>query len=388
MSVPLRLLVVEDSELAVKALLGELRRGGFEPTHERVDTAEALRAALARHAWDLVISDCTMPSFSGLEALGIVRSWRLDLPFIFVSGTIGEEVAAAAMHAGADDYIPKGDLSRLAPAIKRQMGRDVCRQKHRKAEDALPQNEEQLRPLLDSTKAAIDELDFEGKLTSLDHLRTFAARLQKVREEERATVAREIHDELGQALTAIKMDLTSLFRHLPKDQKPLANRAQSVLEVVDQTIQQVRRIATELRPGILDKFGLTAAIEWAAEEFNNRAGVESHVDLPEEDIILDAERSTAIFRIFQETLTNVARHSNATQVRIHLAKENHNVVLEVHDNGKGIEARDMVSSTALGILGMRERALMLKGQFEISGSAEEGTTVRVRIPTQPHPELR
>ena len=213
-----------------------------------------------------------------------------------------------------------------------------------------------------------------------DQLRALAARLQSAREEERTRVAREIHDELGQALTAIKIDLAALIRDLPEDSEPQIQRRQSILRLLDDAIQSVRRIATELRPGILDDMGLVAAMEWAAEEFQARTGTKCEVSLPGVDIALDPERATALFRILQETLTNVARHTNATRVDVHLAKENKNLILEGRDNGQGIDQEQLSESRSLGILGMRERALLLGGELTISGAPGKGTTVRVRIP--------
>jgi PAS domain S-box-containing protein len=217
----------------------------------------------------------------------------------------------------------------------------------------------------------------EARQKSHDQLRALAARLQSVREEERTRVAREIHDELGQALTAIKIDLSSLSHELAADKK---HEYESILKLVDETIESVRRISTELRPAILDAMGLVAAVEWAAGEFEARTGTKCRLDLPQEDIAIDPQRATALFRIFQETLTNVARHANATEVSVRLAKENGNLSLRVRDNGKGISEEQLSAGSSLGILGMRERALLLGGKLAISGAAGEGTIVRVRIP--------
>jgi PAS domain S-box-containing protein len=215
---------------------------------------------------------------------------------------------------------------------------------------------------------------------SFKQLRALTARLQVIREEERKSVAREIHDELGQALTAIKIDLVSLMRQLPADQQQKRKGPDSILELVDYTIQSVRKISTELRPGILDDLGLVAAVEWAAEEFEARTGTRCRLDLPEDNIEIDQERATAVFRIFQETLTNVARHADASEVGIRLAKENGDLTLEVRDNGRGIGEEQLSGGRSLGILGMRERATLLGGELGIIGSPQKGTTIRVRIP--------
>jgi PAS domain S-box-containing protein len=215
---------------------------------------------------------------------------------------------------------------------------------------------------------------------SLEQSRELTARLQRIREEERARMAREIHDELGQALTAIKIDLSSLVAARRADQQEELEKAESILRLVDQTILSVRRIATELRPGILDDLGLVAAVEWAAEEFEARTGIKCRLDLPDGDIAIDTDRTTAIFRIFQETLTNITRHAEATQVNVRLGREDGNIVLEVRDDGRGIAEEQLSTGGSLGILGMRERALLLGGELTIRGAPGRGTIVRVLIP--------
>jgi two-component system, NarL family, sensor histidine kinase UhpB len=215
---------------------------------------------------------------------------------------------------------------------------------------------------------------------SFEQLRALAGRLQTVREEERKRVAREIHDELGQALTAIKIDLSSLIRDAATGEDQFQSKAQSITRLVDDTIQSVRRIAAELRPGLLDDLGLVAAVEWAAEEFEARTGTKCHLDLPQDDLVIDPEHATAIFRILQETLTNVARHAKASQVNVRLAREDGDLCLEVSDNGVGITDEQLSAGRSLGILGMRERAMLLGGKLIIRGVSPGGTTVTVRIP--------
>lgn len=215
---------------------------------------------------------------------------------------------------------------------------------------------------------------------SVAQLRALTARLQTVREDERTRVAREIHDELGQALTAIKLEFTALLGDLPAAEGPVSQRSQSILTLLDEAIQSIRRIATELRPGILDDIGLVAAVEWAAEEFQARSGIKCSLARPDADIGLDTESATALFRIVQETLTNIARHANASEVNIRLTDERGQLTLEVRDNGRGISEDQLSGSRSLGILGMRERVLLIGGELTISGSPGQGTTVRVRIP--------
>ncbi len=232
-----------------------------------------------------------------------------------------------------------------------------------------------VRDITESRRAE-DELQ-----KSHDQLRALAAGLQTVREEERTRVAREIHDELGQALTAMKIDLAFLMRELPGDRRQPLSRIQSLSKLADQTIDSMRRIATELRPGILDDLGLVAAVEWAANDFQARTGTKCRVGLPDVDVPIHPECATALFRIFQETLTNVARHARATEVNVKLAKDNGDLSLEVQDNGQGIGDEQLSAPRSLGILGMRERALLLGGDLTIRGAPGKGTTVSVRIPS-------
>jgi PAS domain S-box-containing protein len=221
----------------------------------------------------------------------------------------------------------------------------------------------------------------EEQLTvSLEQLRALAARLQNAREEERTRVAREIHDDLGQTCTALKMDLALVARKATKRQTQLRAKVDSAVQLVNDLITSSRRIASELRPSTLDDLGLTAALEWQAQEFEGRTGVHCRVTLPEELNALDSERSTAIFRIFQESLTNVARHANATRVEARLEREGDQLILHVQDNGKGFDPEAAKTRRSLGLVGMRERALLLDGELKIEGTPGSGTTMTLRIP--------
>ncbi|MBI4495930.1 MAG: PAS domain S-box protein [Deltaproteobacteria bacterium] len=218
--------------------------------------------------------------------------------------------------------------------------------------------------------------------SSREQLRALSARLQTVREEERTSISREIHDELGQELTALKMELALLSRKLPPAPEGLAERVASMAKVIDRSIHSVRRISTHLRPGILDDFGLTAAIEWQAQEFQNYTGIKCRVKNSPKEFPLDQDRRTALFRIFQETLTNVARHSGATRVNVTMKTAGGDVQLEVFDNGRGISEGEIANPKSLGILGMRERAHLLGGQFRVRGLPGKGTFVKVKIPLE------
>ena len=216
--------------------------------------------------------------------------------------------------------------------------------------------------------------------SSHEQLRSLSAHLQSTREQERTNIAREIHDELGQQLTALKMDLSWLVKRLPKGEKPLLEKTKSMSELIDITIRTVQRISAELRPGLLDDLGLTAAMDWQSEEFQNRTGIKCELALDPVDIVLDKDCSTAIFRIFQETLTNVARHANATEVKATLKEGADKLVLDVRDNGKGITEKQISYPKSFGLIGMRERVRPWGGNVKIRGTPGRGTTVTVTIP--------
>jgi len=215
---------------------------------------------------------------------------------------------------------------------------------------------------------------------SQSQLRNLTAHLQSVREEERTLIAREMHDVLGQALTAMKMDLSWLDNRLPKDQRSLLEKTKAMSKLADATLQTVKKISTELRPELLDDLGLPAAIEWQAEEFQTRTGIKCEITVDPEDIILDKDRSTAIFRIFQETLTNVARHAKATKVKVSLKEKAGKIELKVRDNGKGITEEQVSNPKSFGLIGIKERAYYLGGKVVIKGLQDKGTTLTIRIP--------
>jgi PAS domain S-box-containing protein len=223
---------------------------------------------------------------------------------------------------------------------------------------------------------------------SREQLRALATHLQDQQEEERRRIAREIHDELGQALTALKIDLVWLSNQWATADLRCRNRLTEMGVLLDGLVSSVRRIGTELRPGILDDLGLTAAIEWQLQEVHKRTGLSYKLTLPEDDIALDQARATGMFRIFQEALTNVLRHASAGEVTVRLVPLPNTLVLEVADDGKGITSGQLADRSSLGLLSMRERAHLLGGDVTILGKAGEGTIVSLRVPYGEQPGAR
>jgi PAS domain S-box-containing protein len=220
-----------------------------------------------------------------------------------------------------------------------------------------------------------------------EQLRALSARLQSAREEEGTRIAREIHDELGSVLTGLKWDLESADKILaapmgPSEPAALREKLHELVKLTDLAIGSIRRIASELRPSVLDDLGLAAAIEWQAQQFQTRTGIDCHCDSSLETSGLSDEKSTAAFRILQEALTNVLRHAQATRVDIRVSEETGYFVLSIRDNGRGITEAEKSEQGSLGILGMRERAHLVGGEIDIKGVEGQGTEVIVRVPTQ------
>jgi len=229
-------------------------------------------------------------------------------------------------------------------------------------------------------KRAEDELK-----ASREELRRLAAHLQSARESERTTIAREIHDELGQDLTGLKMDLAMLEDLVNEHVAPpaldeMTDRISSMSQLMDTTVHAVRKIISELRPVLLDKLGLAAAIEWQAEEFQTRTGIACDCFITADDSEFDRDCATAVYRIFQESLTNVIRHADATRVSVSFGRDDCAFELEVRDDGKGIDGEAFSKAGSFGLIGMRERALLFNGTVAVAGAPGKGTTVTLTIP--------
>ena len=222
-------------------------------------------------------------------------------------------------------------------------------------------------------------LAIERERISREQLRALASRLQRVREEERTEVSREIHDELGQALTGLKLDVAWMKSRLPRDHE-MMEQCTSVIQRIDQTLTAVRRIATSLRPSVLDQLGLAAALEWQGQEFRTRTGIEVAMEISTTSSPIPDDLGSSAFRILQESLTNVARHARATHVTIRLEQTDTRLTLEVSDNGIGASPGYSDGTKSLGVIGMRERALACGGEFSIGRRAEGGTTVLLSVP--------
>jgi signal transduction histidine kinase len=358
-------LAVDDDARSLTALQGLLN-----DMPVRVVTAksgeEALRCLL-KEDFAVILLDARMPGMDGFEVARLIRERERSrhTPVIFLTGAYEDTPSMTrGYEAGAVDYIVKP----LMPEIL-------------KSKIAV------FVDLYRKTSALVQEIRertaVEAQLkASEESLRALAAHLQSVREEEWTRIAREFHDQLGQELTALKMDVNWIASRLPRNSRPLRERAQAMSDQIDTTMASVRQIVSRLRADVLDHLGLTAALEWQADEFQRRSGIRCNVTLPVEAVQLDPARSTALFRICQELLTNVARHANATRVEVAVQRDNGRVVLAVEDNGRGINGDAAASPKSLGLMGVRERVLPFGGRVDVDGASGRGTLVRVTLPRE------
>ena len=348
----LRVLHLEDSDLDHELTLAHLLRGGLRVALRRIDSEAEFLAALDAD-WDAIISDYNLPGFSGLVALDLLKARGLDVPFILVSGEIGEDTAVEAMRNGASDYLLKNNLARLVPALLHAVEATETRHARVQADRELGASKQRLREL--------------------------AQHLQNSIEQERTAIAREIHDDVGGSLTALKFDLAWIARH--SDSAAVLERVTSALETVTLAIDSSKRIMHNLRPAILEQ-GLVAALHWLATRFERRTGTECAIRLPPDAPDLPAGVPLVAYRTAQEALTNVSKHAQATRVTLDLSLAGAVLSLEITDNGRGLSADDLAKVRSFGIRGLHERAGTVGGWVELSSGAS-GTTMILSVPLNP-----
>jgi len=483
----LRILAVEDSPSDYEYLLAVLGGSGRQVVSRRVEDEPSMAAALAEADWDAVISDNKLPRFSATGALETLRRSGKDLPFIIVSGTIGEEVAVQAMQAGADDYVMKSNMLRLMPAVERSIQAAESRRKRRKAKRLQRESEERLQAVASNFPGVVFQLRYdqrrqrftsgffsagaerlmgvsadalgdtpevfftfigaadrasleqavvagaqrgetirwEGRLKSppgseppwvelcatprpqsgdkemliwegviidatarkraeqkliesQETLRAVTVHHESEIEEERERFARELHDESGSLLTALKISLANLAGRCGSDPEALAATRQCN-ELVESAALSARRIALALRPPVLDS-GIVETARWQAREFEKHTGIRCRVSSNTAECDPGRAQTTALYRILQEALTNIAKHAGATEVDIQLFADSAEVTLEIRDNGKGLPERQTARPDAFGLRGMTERARVHGGWVEFSSQPGKGTTVMAAVP--------
>lgn len=475
---PIDILVVEDTQSDFDLLELHLLGLGLKVALHRVETEPGMREAISRRLPDLVISDQSLPAFSLQAALQVLRESDPDVPFIVVSGAIGEEAAVDAMLKGADDVIMKDNLTRLIPAISRSLEAAKTRRRQRRAERALRERESMLSSLAANLPAMMFRLDYDlaagrfalpyagegsqlifgvdpatlradaepmldaivpddraalattiaecagahanlawqGRLAvrrdgadrwvqlsatwrgernghsfwdgivydvteakrAEREIRELTSHLENVKESERAMVAREIHDDIGALFFGLKVDIAWLKKRFAHETEA-GERLAGIDAQLDSGVQASQRIVRSLRPAVLD-FGVIGAAEWLATDFARRTGTACSFSSGQDEISLAPEVGTAIFRVMQESLTNISRHARATEVSVRIDAGPDEVCLEVLDNGRGIGAGDLAKRGSFGVRGMRERALDLGGAFEVVPVEGGGTRLRLNLP--------
>ena len=474
---------MDDSRHDAELIQQYLRSHDLAFESKRVDTQPALEKALQTGSWDVVLLDFNLPRLDAHAALRFLHQESPHLPVILVTGTISEELAIELLQEGADDFLFKGNLKRLRPAIVNAIHKKFMQQEKRKSEQALEESEERFRLLFDAVrdyalfmldpqghvmiwnhgaellsgyrtdevlgqhcsffypmetqssaekelKVAAAQGRFEGtgqlrrkdgstfwvhtvvtpvrrsggelrafakimhditaRLEAEEHLkqsqeqmRALAGKIQSAQEAERARLARELHDEFSQVLTAMHLDLSSIVTKLASEQNPLGSKLKKSVARLRALRGGVLRLASELRPPILDRLGLIPAIGWQLRGFQARTRIETRFACEMEEVDFSPEISTAMFRILQEALSNVQHHAEASCVRVALRKQSAALAMEIKDDGRGIQASEITNVRSLGLLGMKERAILLGGTFRVEGVPGKGTTVQVTLSLNP-----
>ncbi len=381
------ILLVDDSPaklLALESILDDLGQ-----TLVKVRSGEEALKALLHQDFAVILLDVNMPGIGGFEVADLIRQRPRSehTPIIFVSAISRSEMHAFKGYSlGAVDYI----FTPIVPEVLRAKVAVFVELDRTHAQ--LKRQAQQLQQANCSLEREVAErVDTERQLReSHAQLRLLAGHLQSAREEERVRIAREIHDELGQTLTALKMELNVLRHRLANGgaampAAELGARLDDINGLLGNSIKAVRGVVNNLRPEYLEEVGLRSAMEWHLQEYQGRTQITCRFNSNVDQVDLDHDCSMAVFRIFQESLTNVARHADASQVDINLKEEAQRLLLCVRDNGKGIRPGDMNTGKTFGILGMQERAHLFGGTVQIEGAQGRGTTVTVNIPRQHGP---
>ncbi|MAF03325.1 ATP-binding protein [Herbaspirillum huttiense] len=482
MSIPLRVLFVEDMEEDAVLMVRELKRGGFDPTWERVDDEQALLAALQAQRWDIVISDYSMPMFSGVEALKLVKADNDQTPFIIVSGVIGEQTAVEVMKAGAQDYFLKSAIARLPHAVDRELRDAQARRKQRASAQALREMQARFNAFMNAApmptwikdaqlrysyvnpaqsafygmtphdmdgmtdaelmttggaeasreydrKVLEEKCELHTQETVFDHnhnarildvvrfpisgegkgdmvaglaidvtereqsrrelelaiqrQQLLSSRVIEVQERERQHLARGLHDDVGQSLTALKINLETIKKTGSLEGPSLQNG----IDIVTAVLAQVRSLSLDLRPPQLDNLGLIAALRSYVEQKSKLANVNGWFESSGHDEELHHDIENTAFRIVQEAVTNILRHAKCQNIWVKIDRQQDQVYLSIRDDGKGFDIErarsNAISGTSFGLLNMEERAVLVGGSMDITSAPGAGTEIVMHLPVAP-----
>jgi signal transduction histidine kinase len=348
----LNLIVVEDSELDYELLIAMLMREGLRPRTTRVEDEAGMRDAFAGGRVDAVITDHNLPRFDSFASLKVAKSVDADIPVIVLSGEMSEELAVATLHAGADDFVLKTRMFRIAAALQHSLRAAASRREARSAAAALAESEAKLHAL--------------------------TQHLERAKEDERRAIAQEIHDDIGGALTALKFETVRLTRELAGN-SALKPRLDAINHLLESAVVACHRIQHALRPAVLDA-GLVAALEWLTRGFSERTSIPVDFRANREDFEIAPDRAAALYRVAQEALTNIRKHAGARRVHMQLFALADEISLEIADDGAGFEPGSLDVTPGFGVRGLLERARGLDGWAEVSSAPGRGTTVMFSIP--------
>jgi signal transduction histidine kinase len=347
----MHILHLEDSELDHALVARELVRSGDRFEIIRVETLEEFSATLDQSNFSVVLADYHLGGFTALDAWQVMHTKSYRLPFVLLSGAIGESAAVRAIKAGISDYLPKDELGKLWRVLTR----------------AIEMN----RILVDK------EMSDRELSLSEQRLSQFTEHLQETIEQERASIAREIHDDIGGSLAAIRFDLAWIGRHT--DNVGVQSHIAAASDMLTHAINASQRIMVNLRPAVLDQ-GLIAAIRWLASDFSKRTGIPVSIDAPEHLDGVPKPKLLVAYRATQEALTNVSKYAQCSKVQIELSDAESFLTLEIADNGCGMSPDSLSKATSYGIRGLRERARTVGGWVDVSSQAGKGTALILSIP--------
>lgn len=347
---PVRILHLEDSRVDHALVKFALQRSKLVSDVVLVDTLDDFRRELLTGGFDVVLADYHLPGFTGMDAWDVVRESRIEIPFVILSGAIGETAAVDAMHRGVSDYLLKDSMHRLSHVIERAIEVSETRRERSRAAEELAESRQRLAELA-------------------EHLQTSI-------EQERADIAREIHDDIGGALAAVKLDLAWVGRR--NTDAEVLKHVGTAMEMLQHALGASQRIMMNLRPPILDQ-GLVAAVQWLAGGFERRSGLRVTIRRSSDQIDVPMDVQLVAYRTAQEALTNIAKHTRATSVEIDLSDGEGVLTLEVTDNGQGMGPEALRKTKSFGLLGLRERAAKVDGWLDVSTSPR-GTSVILSVP--------
>jgi PAS domain S-box-containing protein len=479
MNTVLKFLQLEDDSCDAELIEKFLRRAGLEFTTTVVSDKLEYLAAIRRDVFDAILADNSLPQFNSTDAMKLLHTEAVSTAFILVTGTVSEEFAVDIIHKGADDYILKGNLTRLPSAIMQAIEKKKMQKEKLDAEAGLVKSERRYRTLFQRNLAGIYQSTTDGRIIDCNNafcrmlgysspgemrkinsrdlyfseaeMRNFIARmhyekflsnfestlrkkdgspvyvignislvednetdihtiegiminitdrktaeenlkkinlelhdlsshLQNIREDERIEIARDIHDELGQQLTALKMDVYSLNKQIKSDDLAIREKFTDILGLIEGSVNSVRRIAAHLRPGILDDLGLVAALQWQSQEMQTRFGLTINFIAEQSEIDASSTVSTGLFRIYQEALTNAVRHSDARIIDSSIKVADNRIILQIRDDGKGIDMSAIGKCKTFGLLGIKERVYVMEGQYEFASEPGKGTSLYISVP--------